>query len=260
MKITALYFYPVKSLRGIRTDTLALDSAGPRFDREWMVVGSDGKFLTQREFPKMQLVETALGDEALTLTAPGLGALQIPLAAEGRRARRVQVWNTEVDALDEGEAAARFFTEYLGRPAALVRIGPAGRQENAQGIDYGVRFADACPLLVCSEESLRDLRARAGQDLSAERFRPNLVVAGAPAFAEDKWAGFFVNNLHFKSIRACTRCAITTLDPVTAARGPEPLKTLATYRRQGNKVAFGQYFFSVPGELRVGMEIQPEDA
>jgi uncharacterized protein len=259
MKITALYFYPVKSLAGIRVETLPLEAAGPRFDREWMVVGEDGKFVTQRELPKMQLLRTELTDGALILRAPGGKAARILFRKAPDALRPVEVWGTKVEGADEGAEAADFLSAELGRKLSLVRLGPGGRREGSPGARYDVRFADACPILLCSEDSLRELNARAGQELSAERFRPNVVIAGAPAFAEDGWPGFSVNNMYFKSIRACTRCAVTTVDPVTAARGPEPLKTLATFRKKGGKVAFGQYFLSPgAGELKVGMELRAE--
>lgn len=257
MEITALYFYPVKSLAGIRAETLVLESAGPRFDREWMVVSPGGKFVTQREVPKMQLLRTSLTSDHLVIRA-GEEELRVPLKAEARPERRAEVWGTEVSSLGEGPGAAEFLTRHLGRELELVRILPGARQEGKRDERFEVRFADACPILVCSESSLADLRARAGSVVSVERFRPNIVVGGAAPFAEDSWRGLTVNNLYLKSLRACTRCAITTLDPLTAARGPEPLKTLATFRKKGNKVEFGQYFLSAPGELGVGMKIQAE--
>ncbi|RZA07261.1 MAG: MOSC domain-containing protein [Proteobacteria bacterium] len=257
MKITALYFYPVKSLAGIRVETLHLEAAGPRFDREWMVVNEAGKFITQREFPKMQLIQTSVDEESLRLKF-GEDSLRIPLHAKPGALCPVEVWGTQVEASEEGKEATQFLAKTLAPGLRLVRLSPRGRQEEAGGRAYEVRFADACPLLLCAEESMAELNRRAGRELEIERFRPNIVVSGAPAFAEDSWAGITINNNNFDRIRPCTRCGVTSVDPATAERGPEPLKTLATFRKQGNKLEFGQYFFSPgPCTLRVGELFSP---
>jgi uncharacterized protein YcbX len=258
MKITALYFYPVKSLAGIRVETLPFEAAGPRFDREWMVVNEAGKFITQREHPRMQLVQTSVEEEALILNA-GAKRLRVPLRGDRGPLREVEVWGSRVPATDEGPAAAEFLADFLAPGLRLVRLSPGGRQEKAKGRPFEVRFADACPFLLCSDASLAELNRRAGQALSLERFRPNIVVDGEAPFAEDTWANFLVNTFRFESIRACTRCSVTGVNPLTAERGPEPLKTLATFRKNGNKLEFGQYFFSPgSGSLRVGDLVFPE--
>lgn len=259
MRIEQLYLFPVKSLAGIQMQELTLTETGPAFDRAWMVVDEDGKFLTQRELPRMALVRPSLGKEALTLTAAETGeSRSVPLTAvEGERP--VRVWSDSLPALDCGEDAASFLTRFLGRSARLVRLlDPRTKVgEHARSLS----FVDDYPLHVVPLSSLRDLNARlpAGSPpLEVLRFRPNIVVSGTEAWEEDRWKSLRFGAHELRAGRACTRCAITTVDPATAARGPEPLKTLAGFRRNAqNKLEFGLYLHSAPGAvLRVGQELE----
>lgn len=250
-RVARLFYYPVKSLGGIETKRLELTPRGPKWDREWMVVGPDGRFLSQREHPRMGRVATALEGGSLRLSTGG-ASLSVPFEARGAR-RRVVVWDDPCDALDAGDEAAAWLSEFLGTPCRLVRFAPDFRRAVAGGAAE-TAFADGGPVLVVSEESLADLGRRAGRAFEAERFRPNVVVAGTPAWAEDGWTALKADGLTLRSAQACARCAIVGLDPATGAAGPEPLKTLASFRRGAEGgVDFGVY--CVPegaGTLSVG--------
>lgn len=256
MRVTRLFYHPVKSLAGVETDSLELTRRGPRFDREWMVVDPAGRFVTQRERPRMALVRTAVGAEALTLSAAGLPDLAVPLEARGRPRRGVTVWDDRCEALDEGEAAAGWLSGFLGTPCRLVRIAPGFRrplEEDARRPGDWTAFADGFPLLAVTEESLEDLGRRAGRAFEAERFRPNIVVGGVPAWSEDGWKSLRAGGLVMRAVKPCERCSITALDPRTAESGPEPLRTLAGFRRKEGAVLFGMNL--VPesgGVLNVG--------
>lgn len=259
MKIHSLHFYPVKSCGGVTVDKLALEARGPLYDREWMVVdAATGKFVTQREIPAMQLVRPELENGHLLLSAPGGKEFALPLERAATFGHReVEVWGERVRAEDEGEKAGRWFSELLGRDLALVRLGAGERITGSGNLSRGVRFPDTAPLHLCSLSSLSDLNQRMAAPIEIGRFRPNIVIEGAEAWAEDGWEGVEINNLRFPIFKACTRCAVTTVDPETATRGPEPLKTLATFRKRGTKVEFGQYLLSFDGvDLRQGMEIR----
>jgi hypothetical protein len=255
--VAGINVYPVKSCRGIAvtharvaTRGLALDheplSAG---DREWMIVDDDGRFITQREVPRLALVEVAIDGGALRLS---LGGVAIDVSADSRAAtREVVVWGSTVPAHDAGPEVAAWLVAALGVSARLVRFDALHeRRCNPQFVgDSGAHtmFADAYPLLVTSDASLADLNARIaensgpGSSLPMNRFRPNLVLSGLPAWDEDHIATIEVDGVAIELVKPCTRCVTTTTDQATAVRGIEPLPTLARYRTNGalGGVTFG---------------------
>lgn len=266
-RLAALYVYPVKSCRGVAVSTAAVDGRGLAGDRRFLVVDADGRFLTQRTHPRMALIETALTGAGLTLAASGFGRIEIPRQPAGKRsASAVSIWKDTVTAEDCGREAASWLGNVLHLSCRLVRTGadfhrpipadqlpaalpPAGRD------DHEVSFADAFPFLVISEASLADLNSRMEAPLPMNRFRPNLVVSGVEPYAEDEWGRFRIGSVVFHGTRCCIRCAITTTDQVTAERGIEPLRTLATYRRAAEGgVRFGRNLIheTKSGRLAVG--------
>ncbi len=263
LTLTDLIIYPVKSCRGIHVSEALLTSKGLERDREWMVVDPSGAFITQREEPRMALINTELTGDALVVRGPALEALVIPLEVRPMVLRSVQVWRHSLDALDEGPTAAEWFSNFLKRPVHLVRF-PAdhrrlSNREWTGSIDAENRFSDAYPILLISEESLADLNHRiGGTPLLMDRFRTNLVVAGGPAYIEDTAQTIQAADIEFRIIKPCTRCSITATNQQTAEVGVEPLKTLATYRRsqRPSGVVFGQNIVTIRGvgnRLRVGM-------
>ena len=181
--IASLFVYPVKSCRGIALLQARLTPRGLQYDREWMVVSRDGRFLTQREAPRLALVGTALHDDHLELTAPGLPTLAVPLQRPARAASvEVTVWRDHVLAVDEGQAAADWFGEHLRRDVRLVRFDDARPRPTdpawSQGLAGTSAFADGYPVLVLSRASLDDLNARLPSPLPVDRFRPNVLSRG----------------------------------------------------------------------------------
>jgi len=265
MHVSALHLYPVKSCRGFSVPAAELDDHGFVGDRRFMVVAeADGLFLTQRTHPRMALIETALTSTALALFSPGRGAVNVPLNVSAGQ-RRVTVWKSTVNADDCGDEPAEWLSSFLGLPLRLVRMGGTYQRPNlkraAQAGDV-VTFADSCPFLVLSEASLADLNSRLAVPLPMNRFRPNLVVAGAAPYGEDAWTRIRIGDAVFRSAGPCARCPITTTDQETAVRGKEPLKTLATYRRDPadpTDVNFGLNLIheTKRGTVRVGAPVEP---
>ena len=244
--ITALHIYPVKSCRGISLAVAELSGRGLAYDREWMVVDADGQFLTQRALPRMALIETALTSDTLRLSAPGQSdALELSLAGRDLPLRRVRVWSDDCAAHDEGSAAAGWLSAFLGKAVRLVRFDPTHRRLSSHQWTHGVeaenRFSDGYPLLVISEESLEDLNSRLDTALPMNRFRPNIVIRGIGPHGEDDANGLSGDGFEIRLVKPCVRCSITTIEQTTAAVGKEPLRTLATYRRDAalNGVTFG---------------------
>lgn len=270
MHLSGIFIYPVKSLGGCAVSTGELDSLGIVGDRRFMVVDATGRFLTQRTLPRMALVRTRLTSDTLTLSAPGHGAIDVPRAVEAAASRRsVTVWRSEgLSAEDGGDLPAQWLENFLGVPCRLVRIGKDfARPVLGKGAVPGdiVSFADACPFLVLSEASLADLNdrlAERGEEaVAVDRFRANLIVSGSAAYAEDDWPRIRIGGAIFRSAGPCARCLVTTTDQSNARRGNEPLRTLATYRRDAidlTNVNFGQNLIheTKGGTLRIGDAIE----
>lgn len=265
--VSALYLHPVKSCRGFAVDHVSLDTRGFSGDRRFLVVDPAGRFLTQRDTPRLALVAPTHHGGLLQLAAPDACPFNVPTtpaSAPGSAAttRDVVIWHDTVRAVDLGEGAATWLTAVLQRPARLVGIGDdytrPVRGESARPGDE-VSFADAHPLLVISEASLADLNGRLEDPLPMNRFRPNLVVRGAPAFAEDEWKRIRIGDVVLRASGPCARCVMTSTDQETLARGKEPLRTLAQYRRSPRgDVNFGQNYGneSKSGPIRVGDEVE----
>ncbi len=259
LTVSALYRYPVKSCRGHSYTSFELGVRGPAFDREWMVVNAEGLFLSQRKLPAMALIEVQFTESGLRLSAPGRAPLELVESREGSQ-RRVRVWRDECPAIDQGEAANRWLSEYLGCEASLVRMARGAHRAIDPRYDAGnrcVAFSDGFPILLISQASLDDLNSRLEIALPMDRFRPNLVVHGAKPYAEDDWKLLRVGGLEIEVVKPCTRCAITTTDQQSGGRAAEPLRTLANYRKTPAGVIFGQNcIHRRPGTLRVGDPVE----
>jgi uncharacterized protein YcbX len=245
--VTGLFVYPVKACRGIELKTAMVERRGLQHDRRFMIVDETGRFVTQRTEPRLALVDVSIRerDGELVLAAPGLPALHVDVTEAGRRGerRRVQVWRDPVDAVDCGEAARAWVSQWLGKPMSLVYM--PDDVERLVNPKYGgagdiVSFADGYPVLLASTSSLEDVNARLAQPVPMDRFRPNLVVSGCAPWAEDGWAHIRVGEVAFRVVKACDRCTVTTVDQRTAEQGVEPLRTLATFRKKDNDVLFAQ--------------------
>ena len=243
VRVSGLFVYPVKGCRGLALDAARVGDRGFVHDREWMVVGPDGGFLSQRTHPRMALAEVALTDELLVVRAPGMADLVLPLGGGGAARRPVTIWRDTVEAVSAGPAAAAWFSAFLGLDCELVRM-PATthRQVEPNRARPGdlVGFADAYPFLLISQGSLDELNRRLCEPLPMDRFRPNLVVDGCAPHTEDGWRTFAVGTVTFRVAKPCARCVVTTVDQRTGERADEPLGTLATYRLRDGKLLFGQ--------------------
>ncbi|MHB0968730.1 MAG: MOSC domain-containing protein [Thermoanaerobaculia bacterium] len=255
MKIDSIHIYPVKSCRGIEVASADVTLRGLRDDRRWMIVDESGNFLTQRATPRLALIETALSNDALSLSAPGQSSLQVPRVQDGEPID-VTIWSDRVTAVAVDRDADRWLTSFLGQNVRLVWMPDA--VERPVDPEFGaagdhVSFADAVPLLLTSTASLDDLNRRLAMPLPMNRFRPNVVVDAEVPYAEDTWSRIDFGTAVLRVVKPCARCAITTTDQLTAERGIEPLRTLVQYRRRGNGVDFGQNLIpEAEGALRTG--------
>ena len=258
--LTEIHLYPVKSLAGFELQHSRLDGFGLLHDRRWMVVDGEGRFLSQRELPRMTLIHAALEGNGITLTAPDMLPLKVrrPDGESDRIA--VQIWRDRCEGTPAGRDADEWLSRFLGVACRLVHMGDdVFRQVDQRyaGPEHRAAFSDGFPLLLISQGSLDDLNSRLDEPLPMSRFRPNLVVSGCDPYAEDGWSRIRIGALELQVVKPCSRCSITTVDPLTAERGSEPLKTLASYRRRDNQVYFGQnVLHGQPGEISVGMSVE----
>jgi uncharacterized protein YcbX len=256
--ISGLFIYPVKSLRGVAVDAACLRDGRLAGDREYLVLDRDGGFMDQRHYPQMARVEASMTPDGLRLRSPGFRDLEVDSPATAGAAigvSHVRLWRRGVPVRGTSAAADRWLSAVLDVPCRLMAFAPDHPASHVPFYEVHSSLHDATPFHLTSDESLSDLNARAGTSLPMNRFRPNLVVRGASAYAEDSWKTVAIGDTVLRWIKACTRCVTTTTDQVTGERtSREPLATLSTYRRQGLAVVFGQYFMAERwgAEVRVG--------
>jgi uncharacterized protein YcbX len=275
--LTALNFYPIKSCAGIALREATLTPAGLMsehiYDREWMVIDEQGQFLTQREHPCMARITPRIRNEMLELSAPGMLRLELPLdLADPDQAptRDVMIWEERVKAYDCDDLTATWFSKAIGVPCRLVRFHPhASRHANprwAGALAAPTLFADGYPLLLISQGSLDDLNTKliaAGRPaLPMNRFRPNIVIDGIPAFEEDFAEHIDFGKARIKPVKPCPRCPIPSVDQATGELGPDPLDILQTYRSNAlidGGISFGMNAVLLDGEgvvVRLGQAVE----
>jgi uncharacterized protein YcbX len=261
-----MYRYPVKSCRGERLAAATVEPWGLAGDRRWMIVDCAGIPVSAREYPQLVLVTPCLDGDGIRLARPGAPELAVRIPRGGDLVP-VDLGSSAVDAALASAESAGWFSEVIGKPVRLVYLDDPSRRrpDPARSRDGDrVSFAKAYPLLLTSEGSLaalNDLIAagpHAGEGpLPMTRFRPNVVVTGAPAWAEDSWRLLRIGQEVFRAVQGCDRCALTTIDPGTAATGKEPIATLAQHRRWDGKTWFGVSL--IPDSPRPGGTIRAGD-
>lgn len=265
MIVESLHVYPIKSCGGIAVDAARVTARGLEHDRRWMVTEEHGVFVTQRTVPEMALVRLTVEGDGFVATREGLPPLRLPFLYEDGARIDSEVWGDPVRAVRHDEGSD-WFARALGFPAQLVCMPDDALRpvdpDYARDGDI-VNFADGFPLLVCNQASLAALADGAdGARFDMRRFRPNLVVAGADAWAEDRWSSLAVGDggLTLRTPKPCARCSIPGVDPDSAAITKEPLRTLARLRTRDHKTLFG--INAIPdgsGTVRVGEAVRPLD-
>lgn len=267
LQITAIHIYPVKSLAGISLPSAVVERRGLQYDRRWMLINEQHRFLSQRDYPAMALIGTAIEPPFLVLFDRNNPTDRITVPLEIQPAqnieKQVDVWDDQCPAVPVSTDADQWLSKKLGGNVQLVgmpenSIRPADEKYAPAG-QY-VSFADGYPFLVIGEATLAELNSRLGfgsagsentdaqnvpslsqkAPVPMERFRPNIVFSGGTPHCEDEFGAFYIGNQPFLAVKPCARCIMTTIDQQTAQLGAEPLKTLATYRQSGHKILFGQ--------------------
>lgn len=243
IQVSEIYIYPVKSLAGIAVKQIELSPLGLQNDRRWMIVDSNGQFMTQREHSKMATIKTAIKEQQLILSH-GNDSLVVPTCDKNANQIIVTVWKDVFKAALVSEQVDQWLSKILQQPCHLVYM---SEKVNRQvDLDYASRgqnvsFADGFPILVISQASLDDLNTKLSNPVKINRFRPNIVVTGTHAFAEDDWQDLSIHNIDFKAVKKCSRCIMPSINQQTGVQDQlKMLATLNTYRKQDNKIKFGQ--------------------
>ena len=258
--LSAITLYPVKSLAGISVSRWPVTKTGLQYDRKWMLIDQDRQFLSQRKLPHMALIKTALTDSHLILSAPGMESLELVLASTDGEIIDSTIWHDHCDARRVSAEADQWLSHFLKQDCRLVY--QPDEMIRPVDPDYGratdnVAFSDGFPFLIISENSLVSLNRDMQLNLPMTRFRPNLVISGCAAYAEDSWREISIGGIDFRLPKPCSRCSVPTIDPDTAQSGKEPLTTLNRVRKWQNKVYFGQNaLHNQCGLLTVGDTVQ----
>ncbi len=267
LTVAELNVYPIKACGGFSVQQADAGRMGFRHDRQWMFVDERGMFVAQRDSRGLGvairttcLVRTAINDDVLAIAAPGMPGLSIPINGSAGDPCPVRVWDSRVIAIDQGDEAGQWATQFLSRerPGRYRLVRMPDHEHRAVPIGHAeLAFADAYPFLIISEESLADLNSRLEQALPMNRFRPNIVLRGGTPYQEDVLDRFRIGSVQFSGTTLCIRCPTTTTNQETAERGKEPLRTLATYRKQPGGVVFGRNFnHAGGGTIRVGDQVE----
>lgn len=242
--ISGLFVYPIKSCSPIAPNAAEVERRGLKYDRRYMLVDEQGQFVTGRQFGMLVRITANPGTHGLHVSAPGMETLTVR-HPRGEPRRRAIIWGQAVSVLDAGDEAAEWFSTVCGRSLRLVHADAVMQRpvDAAYGNhDDAVAFPDGYPVLLISQQAVEELSDRVGRRMEIGRFRPNLVVSGVAAHAEDGWRQVRIGSVLFDVIKPCVRCVFTTVDPVTGERtgDGEPLQTLKGYRHNGRGIVFGQ--------------------
>lgn len=256
--LSALYRYPVKSMRGQSLAASPVSPQGLPFDRNWMVADRAGNFVTGRTYPQLVTVGATPSDDGVTLSVAGRTDLFVPNTAF-TLPLETKVWSDSFPAWQGAAEADDWISSFVGTRLKFLWTGAATARRVKLDPAVPLSFADGFPLLLIGQASLDDLSAKVGRPLAMERFRPNLVVSGGEAFAEDGWKRIRIGGASFRIAKPCERCVFTTVDPASGSKSldQEPLRTLARYRKTPEGVIFGQNVIPEGmAELVVGMPVE----
>jgi uncharacterized protein YcbX len=259
-KIKSLHIYPVKSFGGYQVNQMDIISTGPKYDRKWMVIDEKGQFLTQRQNPKMSQVNVKIIEDAhVELTAPGVDFIDFGINEfDATTSIDVTIWKQKAKAHEVDPEVSQWVSDFLGQPCRLVRM--SDEFERPIDKDYGkgvINFTDGFPFLILSVQSLELLNQKLNKAFAMKRFRPNIVVQLDEPHQEDYWTQIQIGDVLFRGAKLCSRCKITTIDPMTGKFGEEPLKTLSEYRKTDQGIVFGKNFVHENlGAIRVGQDVE----
>ncbi|TAF66179.1 MAG: MOSC domain-containing protein [Cytophagales bacterium] len=265
MKVKSIHIYPIKSCGSINLQEAQISPTGFLYDRNFMLVDTQMRFLSQREYPQMAHIQVEILSQEATLKidAPHKKTLYIAINDFLQKGYPMPttIWNDTCTTLFYSAEADQWFSDFLGIDCRLTYL--PSTSERIIDPQYNPKqkitsLSDGYPFLLTTEASLDDLNQRLENPITMQRFRPNIVIEGVKPFEEDQWKTIKIGDLYFDIAKPCARCQVITIDPQTAEVGKEPLKTLSTFRKKDNKVLFGQNLIHQKneGSIKVGDTIE----
>ncbi len=253
----SIFIYPIKSLAGIAVNQSTVTKTGLKYDRKWMIVDKQKQFLSQRSLPTMTLIKTRITDQHLIVSAPDYPELFLSLEGPGwTKVLDVTIWQDQCAALPVSKEADQWLSDFLHTNCQLVYQPESSIRtvdQNYAQINDQTSFSDDFPFLIISEASLALLNQQMDLSLTMQRFRPNLVISDCASYAEDSWRKISISDISFRLPKPCSRCSVPQIDPNTAIRDKEPLRTLARTRKWKNQLYFGQNaLHDKEGSLSIG--------
>jgi uncharacterized protein len=269
--LSQIWIYPVKSLAGIALTEAIVEEKGLKYDRRWVIVDENNKFINQRTYPKMALIHLELEIENDVLKAivfsiktnekPDYRLINPEVTEKDNKQAKVQVWDDIVDGIVIKNDINDWLSDILGTKCKLIYMPNESRRMVEK--DYAITgqettsFSDGYPYLIIGEEALKLLNSKLAKPITINRFRPNLVFKGGQPHEEDEWKNFNIGNTAFVGVKNCARCVMLSIDPLTAEKSSEPLKTLNGYRSRNKNIYFGQNLLVTKfGKIAVGNSIE----
>lgn len=258
--LSRLYVHPVKSMRGLQLSHALAGAEGLAFDRVFMLTDADGAFITARQYPQMLLFTPVMLPGGLHLTAPDGQSRHVRFTDFSAPAQPVEVWGNHFTAYPAPETINTWLSGYLEQPVTLCWTGEHSHRRVKRFPAVPLSFADGYPYLLISEASFLDLQRRCPAGVTLTQFRPNLVVTGTEAYAEDSWHRLRIGEVEFEVVKPCSRCVLTTVNVEQGHKHPggEPLRTLQGYcSADDGNVDFGQNVIArTTGIVRVGDNVE----
>lgn len=257
LKLSEIWVYPIKSLGGIRCSNANVREKGLEFDRRWMLIDEHGKFMTQRTFPAMALLQIAIDNEYISVQQKKNNTTHsFRTQSYTDRILQANVWRDTINTFEVSKETSAWFSNQLGISCKLVFFPEENKRQidpDYAGVNDHVSLADGFPFLIIGQASLDDLNQRLSEPVPTNRFRPNLVFTGGLPYEEDGWRKFTIGDNRFVGVKNCSRCVLLTVNQETGQKGEEPLRTLSTYRKRGSEVYFGQNVLALDyGQVSVG--------
>ncbi len=276
MMLSGLHIYPVKSGRVINMESADVAFLGLQNDRRWVVVeaatAEDGKsinrFISQRSHPQLAQLMAVPTNGVLRLS---YGAAHFDLDIKTSTTdQTVSVWRDDFPAALYEGPVNDWLSKQLGGAFRLASFGSKTqrrRKSFMRDAAFDVSFADGYPILIATQASLGTVNAyvtaKGEAALPMSRFRPNIVIDGASsAWAEDNWKHIKIGDVIFDCVKPCTRCVMTTLDPISGeSRGNMSLQALQHLRSSADNRLKGVLFGvnAIPlneGRIKHGDKVQ----
>jgi len=253
--VQSIHIYPIKSLAGISLNEGFASITGFQYDREWMLIDENNKMITQRDLPKLCLFQQKISSEYLTISFND-SIIAIPLQSKEQALFTCKVWNDEVDVFEVDANISSWFSEQLNIKCKIVRVSNNHKRIHHKKGEISMSLADGYPYLFIGTASLDLLNSKLEDAVEMNRFRPNLVIHSETAHDEDGWKTFDLGTAKFNGSHPCGRCQVVTINQTTAIANKEPLRTLSSYRKTGQRVNFGMNVFCTDeGVLKIGDSI-----